>query len=331
MADLGRPAERTRPPPAAASGLVRPRSDPRIAAGRWPAGPRQSVSPEPGRCERGSPDPAPNRRRAQIRETCGRRFRRSRATCTESQATDLLDALAELDTYSLVTRSRQSPTFTVHRLVQDVTRRSLRDDTEHRALTEALRWVNDAFVGDPEDVRTWPTLDPLAPHARAAARHADRAGIADPTARLMSQLGMLLTTKAQHAEAEPLMRRALAIDEQSFGTEHPNVAIRLNNLAAVAPGHQPAGRGRAADAPGAGHRREELRARTTPTSPSTSNNLAQLLQATNRLAEAEPLMRRALAIDEQSYGTEHPERRHRPEQPGRVAPGTPTGWPRPSR
>ncbi|MGB2680981.1 MAG: tetratricopeptide repeat protein, partial [Candidatus Competibacter sp.] len=36
------------------------------------------------------------------------------------------------------------------------------------------------------------------------------------------------------------------------------------------------------------------------------NNLAQLLQATNRLAEAEPLMRRALAIDEHSFGSEHP-------------------------
>jgi hypothetical protein len=31
------------------------------------------------------------------------------------------------------------------------------------------------------------------------------------------------------------------------------------------------------------------------------------LQATNRLAEAEPLMRRALAIDEASYGNDHPE------------------------
>ena len=45
------------------------------------------------------------------------------------------------------------------------------------------------------------------------------------------------------------MRRALAIDEQSYGPDHPNVAIDLNNL-------------------------------------------AQLLQATNRLGEAEPLMRR---------------------------------------
>jgi len=33
------------------------------------------------------------------------------------------------------------------------------------------------------------------------------------------------------AEAEPLMRRALKIDEDSFGQDHPNVARDLNNLA----------------------------------------------------------------------------------------------------
>jgi len=60
------------------------------------------------------------------------------------------------------------------------------------------------------------------------------------------------------------MRRALAIDEQSFGQDHPEVATDLNNL-------------------------------------------AQLLQATNRMAEAEPLMRRALAIDEKSFGKDHPD------------------------
>jgi hypothetical protein len=32
-------------------------------------------------------------------------------------------------------------------------------------------------------------------------------------------------------EAEAPMRRALAIDEASYGPDHPNVAIRLNNLA----------------------------------------------------------------------------------------------------
>ena len=33
------------------------------------------------------------------------------------------------------------------------------------------------------------------------------------------------------AEAEPLYRRALAIDERSYGPDHPTVATRLNNLA----------------------------------------------------------------------------------------------------
>ena len=37
------------------------------------------------------------------------------------------------------------------------------------------------------------------------------------------------------------------------------------------------------------------------------NNLAELLPAANRLSEAEPLIRRALAIKESSYGADHPE------------------------
>ena len=49
------------------------------------------------------------------------------------------------------------------------------------------------------------------------------------------------------------MRRALAIDEASYGNDHPDVATALNNLAA-------------------------------------------LLQDTNRLAEAEPMYRRCLKI-----------------------------------
>jgi hypothetical protein len=64
-------------------------------------------------------------------------------------------------------------------------------------------------------------------------------------------------------EAEPLLRRALAIAEASLGSDHPKVALGLNNL-------------------------------------------ARLLQDTNRFAEAEPLMRRALVIGEAGLGHEHP-------------------------
>ena len=48
---------------------------------------------------------------------------------------------------------------------------------------------------------------------------------------------MLLQDTNRLAEAELLMRRALAIDETSSGPEHPEVAIRLNNLAQLLQAH----------------------------------------------------------------------------------------------
>ncbi|WP_291991823.1 tetratricopeptide repeat protein [Candidatus Accumulibacter sp. ACC003] len=214
---------------------------------------------------------------------------------------DAYAALAELESYSLVTRADETASFTVHRLVQEVTRRGAAAAT----LGEALGWINDAFVGDPRDVRDWPVLDPLLPHARAVAGHGDEAGIAAPTARLMNQAGLLLLNKALHAEAEPLMRRALAIDEQSLGAEHPDVARDLNNLAQLLQATN-----RLADAEPLMRRAlaidEQSFGAEHPNVARDLNNLAHLLQDTNRFADAEPLMRRALAIDEQSFGAEHP-------------------------
>jgi hypothetical protein len=49
----------------------------------------------------------------------------------------------------------------------------------------------------------------------------------------LNNLALLLHATNRLSKAEPLMRRALAIDEQSYGPEHPEVAIALNNLAAL--------------------------------------------------------------------------------------------------
>ena len=127
----------------------------------------------------------------------------------------------------------------------------------------------------------------------------------------LNNLAQLLQATNRLGEAEPLMRRALAIDEASYGKDHPNVATRPQQPRPVAASHQPARRGGTADAPRAGHRRGQLRQRTIRTSRSDLNNLALLLQATNRLGEAEPLMRRALAIFlafQRDTGHAHPHR-----------------------
>src|ERR1019366_2912794 len=167
-----------------------------------------------------------------------------------AEAEDAAAALDDLAAYSLVTRDAESGTFVVHRLVQDVTRRGLAEaGTTTIRLTEALGWANAAFIGDAQDVRTWPVLNPLTPHAEAVAGYADGAGIAEPTAEAIGRLATLFRTRALHGRAEPHHRRALAIAEASFPPADTRIATHLNNLAV-------------------------------------------LLQDTNRLGEAEPLMRR---------------------------------------
>lgn len=92
-------------------------------------------------------------------------------------------------------------------------------------------------------------------------------------AKDLNNLATLLHDGNRLAEAEPLMRRALGIDEQSFGAEHPKVAIRLNNLARLLQ-----------------DKAEAL----------DSESQATLHE------EAEPLMRRALAIFAMSLVESHP-------------------------
>ena len=109
-------------------------------------------------------------------------------------------------------------------------------------------------------------------------------------------------------EAEPLFRRALAIFENELREpDHPKVAIGLNNLAQSARKHEPPRRGRAAVSPRAGDRRGELRAGSSRSGDRPQQSRESCSQTTNRLGEAEPLFRRALAIDEASYGPDHPE------------------------
>lgn len=145
------------------------------------------------------------------------------------------DALLQLEAYSLVAISGEAPFFSLHRLVQEVARlwQEQSEQPEPNELQAALGWVKAAFNGDPQDVRSWPVLEPLEPHAKAVAGFADAQGIAEPTSWLQGQLAVLLRCKAAFSEAEFLYRRALAIDEARYGHDHQSVAIRLNNLAAL--------------------------------------------------------------------------------------------------
>lgn len=227
--------------------------------------------------------------------------------------------VSELDHLHLVRFQQDGKSFTVHRLVQEITRQKQAEPLPPHALVTALLWINDAFTGDPMDVRTWTALDPLAPHAQLVVSFADARAKFDPTSlmnevvallnattsRLMNEVAVLLNGKAQHDFAEPLCRRALAIREVIYGRNHSEVAATLNNLACLL-----VATNRLAEAEPLVRRALTIDEATfgsdDPRVATDLNNIAQVLVATNRLAEAEPLMRRALTIDETCYGQDHP-------------------------
>ncbi len=78
------------------------------------------------------------------------------------------------------------------------------------------------------ELARWPDAEQELRRAKDEAETLD-----DPAtlAATLNNLALLLKATHRLAEAEPLVRRALAIDEHSFGPDHPNVATDLNNLA----------------------------------------------------------------------------------------------------
>jgi len=213
------------------------------------------------------------------------------------------EAITELATYSMVTRKGKS--FTVHRVVQDALRSRVPVKNRRDWIELSLQGVNDFSPAEPDDVGTWPIWDLLRPHATLVVQYADDAGIAHPTGPLMSQLALLFLSKSLYRDAEPLMRRALQIDEDSFGPDHPKVAGRLNNLAQLL--HTT---NRLLEAEPLMRRAlqidEDFFGPHHPTLAVRLGNLASLLQDTNRLADAEPLEYRALQIEEDFLGPHHP-------------------------
>jgi CII-binding regulator of phage lambda lysogenization HflD len=230
--------------------------------------------------------------------------------------TDVTDALTELEQHHLVEKADGAPAM--HRLLQEVLRglqavAAPASGTPVSGLPgwqAALQWTRAAFEGDPDNPDHWPRLVPLAPHVDQVLHAVENEPViapphADTVALLCNQCGVLRHSEAQFASAEPLYRRALAIDEASYGESHPNVARNLNNLASLLYATN-----RLAEAEPLIRRALAINEASYgghhPNVAAGLNNLAELLRATNRLAEAEPLYRRALAINEASYGGHHP-------------------------
>jgi tetratricopeptide (TPR) repeat protein len=199
-------------------------------------------------------------------------------------------------------------------------------EPDHRWLFCVLEsfadaWLTRAEQGEPTLVRDtavvvsyangaldqtaeWPRAEPLLRRLNALL---DRLGPASTElATSLNNLAQLLYATNRLAEAEPLIQRALAIDEANFGKDHPNVARYVNNLAMLLQSTS-----RTTEAEPLLRRalaiNEASLGKDHPDVARNLNNLAMLLYSVKRLAEAETLLRRAQVISEASLGKDHPD------------------------
>jgi hypothetical protein len=214
--------------------------------------------------------------------------------------------LAELENLSLTRRNDNSDYFSLHRLVQEITRQQQTALLPPPALIEALSWINGLSPNIFTDVQLWPIILPVAPHVQSIAIYAAERNIPEPTAYLLNQVAILFHGKAQHAAAESFYRQSLSISQDNFGSNHPEVTTALNNLAELlqdtnqlAEAEPLIRQALAIDEAAFGSEH--------PNIARSLDNLARLCFLANRMKEAEPLIRRALAINEVAFGSDHPD------------------------
>lgn len=142
------------------------------------------------------------------------------------------DAILELRKFSLIHRDPQARILNLHRLVQAVLKDQMDAQTERLWAERTVRVVNQAF---PEvDYTTWRQCQHCLPHAQMCQELIAQWQMHTPqAAQLLHKAGTYLRDREQYEEAASLLRQALTLRVQLFGTIHPDVAQSTHQLASL--------------------------------------------------------------------------------------------------
>ncbi len=141
---------------------------------------------------------------------------------------------AALKRYSLLEVDPDQRTYSLHRLVQAVTRDRLAAESARELIATAVRLVERIFPFEIGDARSWAECAQLLPHALAVTRYAEQVETAsEETAFVLSLTSEYLKGRAQFAEAKTAMERAVALANKVFGSNHSNVAVCQSKLGEI--------------------------------------------------------------------------------------------------
>ena len=138
-------------------------------------------------------------------------------------------AFGTLLDFSLVKRNADTKTLNIHRLVQTVLRNELSKEQQYQWAEDAIKCTEHLF---PEvEFATWSLCQRYLAHALVCADFIDLWNISlAESAHLLNHTGRYLYKRAQYADARGLYERALAIREQTLGSEHLDTIESMNRL-----------------------------------------------------------------------------------------------------
>ncbi len=216
-----------------------------------------------------------------------------------------LDKIIELLLrYSLIRRTPEAKSLSIHRLVQAVLKDGMDRDTQRLWAQRTVQAVNRAFPD--VELKTWERCQRCLPHVYVCAAHMDEYKLAFPeAARLLNEAASYLVARAGYKQAEWLLQKALVIRQQVLEASHPDTARTLNDLGALYfnQGKYPEAEPLLQEALAI---RQLVLGIEHPDVAQTLNNLASLYRAQGAYVKAEPFYLRALHIRETTLGIDPP-------------------------
>ena len=214
-------------------------------------------------------------------------------------------ALAVIQTYSLLKRNGREQTLSIHRLVQAVLLDAMSEEEREQWSRRAIAALNQLFPSvRREGWEQWEACSRLLPHVLSVAASTAQEAHGLELISVLIRAADYLCQRAQYEQAEPLYLRALSLSEQALGHDHPQVAFPLYGLADLY-----REQGRYAEAEplfrSALHIWEQEPAQEYPEMADLLNSLAILYLEQGKHQQAVPLLQRALQLNEQLFGQNH--------------------------
>jgi tetratricopeptide (TPR) repeat protein len=221
-----------------------------------------------------------------------------------SNPSSLNAAIRELLKYSLIHRDPETSTLSIHRLVQEVLKHQMDEESQRQWAERAVRAIYNVFRNP--GYSNWDICRQYLLHAQNCSDLIDQYNLLfTEAAILLNNLGYYLWQRGEYEQVESLHKRALSIKEHVLGSEDSGTATSLAHL-----GFFYQAQGRYEEAKPLYQRSlsiyEKVLGPDHPDTASSLNDLALLYKNQGKYEEAEPLYQRALAIFEKILPPDHP-------------------------